>query len=95
MTTTTDFCELCTEFVEICKYDRTYTQTMELVDRAEVALATPPPNPPTDGDIAGLICEVGEVSPIDGEWHCDRIALVRAALKRWGNQVTITQTHND
>ena len=43
MTTTPDFRALCAEFIEVCKYDRTYTQTMELVARARAALATPPP----------------------------------------------------
>jgi hypothetical protein len=45
MTTTPDFRALCEEFVEICKHDRTYTRTMELVARADAALATPPGPP--------------------------------------------------
>jgi hypothetical protein len=50
-----NFRALCEEFVEICKHDRTYTQTMELVARADAALATSPPEPPTDEEIAAAI----------------------------------------
>jgi hypothetical protein len=63
MTTPPDFRALCAEFVEICKHDRTYTQTMELVARADAALATPPPEPPkppeapTDTEILEFLLE--------------------------------------
>ena len=42
MTTTPDFRALCAEFVELCKYERTYTKMIELVDRADAVLDTLP-----------------------------------------------------
>ena len=33
-----DFRKLCAEFVELCKYERTYTKMIELVNRADAAL---------------------------------------------------------
>jgi hypothetical protein len=75
--TTPDFRALCAEFVEICKHDRTYTQTMELVARADAALATPPPEPPTVMEILDLSGEIEDAG-------LGQIDLVRAALERWG-----------
>jgi hypothetical protein len=45
------FRALCAEFVELCKYERTYTKMIELVDRADATLATTPPEPPTDDEL--------------------------------------------
>ena len=72
--TTPDFRKLCEELVEICKHDRTYTQTMELVARADAALATPPPEPPTDEELINLWIQ----------WQ-DVLSFARAALERWGH----------
>jgi hypothetical protein len=84
MTPTPDFRALCAEFVEICKHDRTYTQTIELVARADAALATPPPEPPTDEELDELswnwYSKTGSTW-----WQIDSYrAFARAALERWG-----------
>ena len=47
MTTTPDFRALCAELVTAFKDESTYTQRVEILDRARAALATPPPEPPT------------------------------------------------
>ena len=60
MTNTPDFRALCAEFVEICKYDRIHTQTMELVDRADAALAISPKKRPTDDELMALAVTVFE-----------------------------------
>ena len=84
MTTTPDFRALCEELVETCKHDRTYTQTIELVARADAALATPPPEPPTDEELDELswnwYSKTGSTW-----WQIDSYrAFARAALERWG-----------
>jgi hypothetical protein len=78
MANTPDFRALCAEFVEVCKYDRTYTQTIKFVTRARAALATPPPEPPT-------IMEILELSDEIEDAGLGQIDLVRAALERWGH----------
>jgi hypothetical protein len=72
--TTPDFRKLCEELVEICKHDRTYTQTMELVARADAALATSPPEPPTNEELINLWIQ----------WQ-DVLSFARVVLERWGN----------
>jgi hypothetical protein len=44
-----DYRALCAELVEAFTDENTYTQTIELIERACDALATPPPEPPTEG----------------------------------------------
>ena len=44
---TTDFRALCAELVRTFKDESTYTQRVEILDRARAALATAPPEPPT------------------------------------------------
>jgi hypothetical protein len=68
-----------------------------LFDRADKALVTPPPEPPTDEELRELWMgwNLG--------WDPEKGAVVmphpaeyaRAVLERWGNQATITQTHNN
>jgi hypothetical protein len=41
-----DFRALCAELVTAFKDESTYTQRVEILDRANIALATPPPEPP-------------------------------------------------
>jgi len=93
MTTTPDFRALCAEFVEICKHDRTYTQTMELVARANAALATPPPEPPTDEELLALKEKLWDkYKTIPYQWEEfmygdafeSALSDYRAILKRWG-----------
>ena len=43
-----DFRALCAELVTAFKDESTYTQRVEILDRARAALATAPPEPPTD-----------------------------------------------
>ena len=50
-----DFRALCAELVTAFKDENTYTQRVEILDRARAALATPPPEPPTDEEIMGLM----------------------------------------
>ena len=45
-----DFRALCAELVTAFKDESTYTQRVEILDRARTALATPQPEPPTDGE---------------------------------------------
>ena len=76
---TTDYRALCAELVEAFKDENTYTQRVEILDRARTALATPPPEPPTDEELVTflyLIDPGDELSPL---------AMVRAALERWGH----------
>lgn len=82
---TPDFRALCKEFVEICKHDRTYTQTMDLVDRANAALATPPPEPPTDKELNALwIEQCGYTGHSPAMSISDFKPAARAVLDRWG-----------
>jgi hypothetical protein len=83
MTTIPDFRALCAELVEICKHDLTYTQTMELVARAEAALATPPPEPPTDEELRKLWLDL--YATYDGPTIGEVVEIARAVLERWGH----------
>ena len=76
---TTDFRALCAELVEAFKDENTYTQRVEALDRARAALATPPPEPPTDEELVTFLYV------IDPEDELSPLAMVRAALERWGN----------
>jgi len=80
MNTIPDFRALCAEFVEICKYDRTYTQTMELVARADAALATIPPELPTQEDLRKMFDE-NDWNYISPETFED---IARTVLQEWG-----------
>ena len=48
MTTTPDFRALCAELVDELNYHADEHGVDELISRARAALATPPPEPPTD-----------------------------------------------
>ena len=76
---TTDFRALCAELVEAFKDENTYTQRVEALDRARAALATPPPEPPTDEELVTFLYV------IDPEDELSPLAMVRAALERWGH----------
>ena len=76
---TTDFRALCAELVESFIDENTYTQRVEILDRACGALATPPPEPPTDQELVAFLYL------IDPEDELSPLAMVRAALERWGN----------
>ena len=72
-----DFRALCAELVTAFKDESTYTQRVEILDRARAALVTLPPEPPTVMEIFTLIDEIDEA-------RLGQIDLVRAALERWG-----------
>jgi hypothetical protein len=68
----------------------------DAVDRAEAALATPPPEPPTDEEIKGWAdaCSEAPLEEMDPEIHGWRRCFtskefsetIRAALERWGHR---------
>ena len=63
MTTTPDFRALCAELTVKLEYwmsaiNRHPLHSVELVDRARAALATPPPEPPTDEEILSFVLTV-------------------------------------
>ena len=51
---TTDFRALCAELVDELNYHADEHSVDELISRARAALATPPPEPPVDGEVAEL-----------------------------------------
>jgi hypothetical protein len=87
MTTAPDFCGLCAELVDSLENARRIIQggdgtlhinTAEFVlRRARTALATPPPEPPTDEELVAFL------DTIDEE-EISHLAMARAVLKRWG-----------
>ena len=74
-----NFRALCAELVTAFKDESTYTQRVEALDRARAALATPPPEPPTDEELVTFLYL------IDPEEELSPLAMVRAALERWGH----------
>ena len=77
----TDFRALCAEFVEAFKDENTYTQRIELIDRAGAALAEQPVGP-TDEELCetyrtAYYAEENRQGP-----HCMAAGL-RAVLTRW------------
>jgi len=85
MTTTPDFRALCAELTVKLEYwmsaiNRRPLHSVELVDRARAALATPPPEPPTDEELYDYWIST---SP---QFGCaDPVGFARAVLERWGN----------
>jgi len=77
MTTTPDFRALCAELCLIwsrsTNSDDLFENMVPLVDRARAALATPPPEPPTDEELYDYWIST---SP---QFGC-----ARAVLERWG-----------
>jgi len=78
MTTIPDFRALCAELVELdqtaprdfSKWKRSW---IAATTRAQAALATSPPEPPTDEELINLWIQ----------WQ-DVLSFARAALERWG-----------
>ena len=96
MTTTPDFRALCAELtVELEDWmfaiDRRPAHSVELVDSARTALATPPPEPPTDDELDRCLLKadsdfMDSLSPFGGPFYHqakDRFK-ARAVLERWG-----------
>jgi len=101
--TAPDFRALCAELIENleihCEVD---VYSLKLINRAQAALATPPPEPPTDEELDefaiywwGPDTDERTVSVSDAIECCNMVSFARAVLDRWGNQVTITQTHKN
>jgi hypothetical protein len=88
MTPAPDFRALCAELLDELQYQTSDGTAAELQDRARAALATSPPKRPTVMEIIALGEEIEEAG-------LGNVDLVCAALERWGNQATITQTHNN
>jgi len=79
MTPAPDFRALCAELLEVIEGEYEGTGLCyELRHRADAALATPPPEPPTVMQILDLSGEIEDAG-------LGQIDLVRAALKRWGS----------
>jgi hypothetical protein len=80
-----DFRSLCAELTVKLEYwmsaiNRRPLHSVELVDRARAALATPPPEPPTDEELYDYWIST---SP---QFGCaDPVGFARAVLERWGN----------
>ena len=94
MTTTPDFRARCKELTEVLsKYQDILEETyhpdsaeaevlsagFRVLERAEQALATPPPEPPTDDELDELFIEIDQ----SGESQTWR-PFARAVLERWG-----------
>jgi hypothetical protein len=79
MTTTPDFRELCADLVDKldelnCNFN--IRSQSALIKRANAALATPPPEPPTDEELVAFL------DTIDEE-EVSHLAMARAVLERW------------
>jgi hypothetical protein len=85
MTKTPDFRALFAELIDKIGYTwgDIPLDVELLVDRARTALATPPPEPPTDEDLDSLWDEL--FSCDDTVSSGDVKVIARAAIERWGN----------
>ena len=90
MTTTPDFRALCAELVEAWKDDLPYARMIDLIARATNALATPPPEPPSEKEIElfiesirmpWILEQISRATDPDPDFD---VVIVRAALERWG-----------
>jgi len=86
MTTTPDFRELCADLVD--KLDELNCNFIipnqsALIKRANDALATPPPEPPTDDELNALWNCCGDYDE-EGDHYGNIFQFARAAIKRWG-----------
>jgi len=99
MITTPDFRALCEELSFIWNRsinpDDLFENLISFIPRARAALATPPPEPPTDEELHQLWLDEYAFHSDDGPTSGEVAEIARAVLERWGNQATITQTHND
>ena len=85
---TTDFRALCAELLTAvdgknCFIDGSSVEAIDhlttIFDRIEIALATPPPEPPTDEELVTFLYV------IDPEDELSHLAMARAVLERWGH----------
>jgi len=83
---TPDFRELCAELLQpLAEYNDTdpFHEHSFLFGRARAALATPPPEPPTDDELNALWNCCGDHDE-EGDHYGNIFQFARAALKRWG-----------
>jgi len=80
MTPTPDFRALCAELLDELQYQTSYETNAELQDRARAALATPPPEPPTDEELSDLWTIYDGIVDLR-----DFVVVARAVLERWGH----------
>ena len=92
MNTTPDFRALCAELVEAWKDDIPYARMIDLIARATNALATPPPEPPSEKEIElfiesirmpWILEQISRATDPDPDFD---VVIVRAALERWGQR---------
>jgi hypothetical protein len=87
MTPAPDFRALCAELssvvYEYCVLHEGLDHLQPLVTRANTALATPPPEPPTDDELNALWNCCGNYDE-EGDHYGNIFQFARAALKRWG-----------
>ena len=78
-----DFRALCAELVDELNYHADEHSVDKLIARARAALATPPPEPPTDKELQSLWHEL--FSHDDTVSSGDVKVIARAAIERWGH----------
>jgi len=89
MTTTPDFRALCAELladleVEVYAHWSIDPEDHPLCERARAALATPPPEPPTDKELLKAVRHLyGDQTSADMGAD-DDLLIARAVLERWG-----------
>jgi len=81
MTTTPDFRAHCANLVELLEDEWSGCSVQpEALKRARAALATPPPEPPTDEELMALA-----VAVFENPFATDK-DYARAVLERWGHR---------
>lgn len=84
MTTTPDFRAHCEKLVELLEDEWSGVSVQpEALTRARAALATPPPEPPTDKELHQLWLDLYAFN--DGPTSGDVAEIARAVLERWGH----------
>ena len=85
-----DFRALCAELVDELNYHADEHSVDELMQRARAALATPPPEPPSEKEIEQfvesirmpwILEQISRATDPDPDFD---VVIVRAALERWG-----------
>jgi hypothetical protein len=80
---TTNFRELCKELVDAFDIPSSFQYKALVRARARAALATPPPEPPTDDELNALWNCCGDHDE-EGDHYGNIFQFARAVLKRWG-----------
>ena len=83
-----DFRSLCAELVDELNYHADEHNVDELISRARTALATPPPEPPTDEELDEFVvfwwgAYTDESTVTDVIEDDNMAAFARAAFERW------------